>query len=44
MAKLIDVSRAFGTEEACLAYLEAMRWPSGLASLKCGSVKVAKTR
>ncbi len=43
MANLIDVTRQFGTEEACLAYLEAMRWPSGLACLKCGSVKVVKT-
>jgi hypothetical protein len=43
MASLIDVTRQFGTDEACLAYLEAMRWPSGLACLKCGSVKVAKT-
>jgi transposase-like protein len=43
MANLIDVAREFGTEEQCLAYLEAARWPSGLACLKCGSVKVAKT-
>jgi hypothetical protein len=27
--KLIDVSKAFATDEMCLAYLEAMRWPKG---------------
>ena len=37
---LIDVTRDFHSEDACLAYLEHMRWPSGLACLKCGSVKV----
>jgi len=40
---LIDVQKELGTEEQCLAYLEAARWPSGLACLKCGSMKVAKT-
>jgi hypothetical protein len=37
---LIDVTRDFHSEDACLAYLEHMRWPRGLACLKCGSVKV----
>jgi transposase-like protein len=40
--KLIDVHKQFHTEEACLNYLEKMRWPSGLACLKCGSLKVSK--
>lgn len=40
--KLIDVHKQFATEEACLDYLEHMRWPSGLACLKCGSVKVSR--
>lgn len=43
MANLIDVEKKLGTEEQCLAYLEAARWPSGLACLKCGSMKVSKT-
>jgi hypothetical protein len=43
MASLIDVAAEFGTEEACLKYLEAMRWPSGVACLKCGSMAVSKT-
>jgi len=39
---LIDVAREFQSEELCLAYLEKLRWPIGLACLKCGSVKVKK--
>jgi len=43
MTSLIDVNRELGTEDQCLAHLEAARWPSGVACLKCGSVKVVKT-
>jgi transposase-like protein len=39
---LIDITAEFATEDACLAYLEAMRWPSGVACLKCGSLKVKR--
>jgi transposase-like protein len=39
---LIDVTQEFATEDACLAYLEAMRWPTGLACLACSSVKVKR--
>jgi len=39
---LIDVTTEFLTEDACLDYLEKTRWHSGLACLKCGSVKVAR--
>ena len=31
---LIDVAAELGTDEKCLAYLEAIRWPG---ELKCGS-------
>lgn len=37
---LIDVNQQFATEDACLAYLESMRWPSGVGCLACGSTKV----
>jgi hypothetical protein len=40
--KLIDVHKQFNTEDKCLDYLEAMRWPSGLCCIKCGSVNVSK--
>ncbi len=31
--KLIDVTRQFNTDDKCLDYLEAMRWPSDVACL-----------
>jgi transposase-like protein len=40
--KLIDVTRQFNTQDKCLDYLEAMRWPSGVACIECGSLKVSK--
>lgn len=33
---LIEVSKKFATKEACLDYLEKMRWPNGVCCLKCG--------
>jgi len=40
---LIDLTKLFGTPEACNGYLEAMRWPDGeVACLKCDSKKVTK--
>lgn len=38
---LIEVEQTFGTEEKCLAYVAAARWPEGVLCLKCGSDKVA---
>ena len=34
--KLIEVGRAFATDEQCLAYLENRRWPNGVACPTCG--------
>lgn len=39
---LIDVTKDFATEDACLMYLEKLRWPSGLTCLKCGSVRISR--
>lgn len=39
---LINVTTEFSTEEKCLDYLERMRWPNGLACIKCGSMNVRK--
>ena len=39
---LIATAKNFGTEEQCLAFLEALRWPDGLRCLRCQSDKVAK--
>src|SRR5580704_19001447 len=38
---LIEVEKTFGTDEQCLAYVAAARWPEGVRCLKCGSDKVA---
>ena len=40
--KLIDVSKAFQTDEQCLAYLEKMRWPDGVRCPICGAKEVSK--
>jgi transposase-like protein len=41
---LIKVYATFGTDEACIAYLKAARWPDGVKCLRCGSDKVAEFR
>lgn len=40
--KLIDVTRDFNTDEKCLDYLEAMRWPNGVCCVECGSTRVSR--
>jgi transposase-like protein len=39
---LIDVTQQFATDEQCLAYLEAMRWPDGVRCPTCGDNKISK--
>ncbi len=39
---LIDIERAFGTEDKCIDYLEAGRWPNGVHCVKCDSEKVSR--
>ncbi len=39
---LIDVTKQFGTTEACVSYLEKMRWPEGVRCLVCGCDKISK--
>jgi hypothetical protein len=40
--KLIEVTKAFATEEQCLAYLEAARWPNGVRCLTCGGKEISR--
>ncbi|MGH9544690.1 MAG: IS1595 family transposase [Terriglobales bacterium] len=40
--KLIDVTKAFQSDEQCLAYLEASRWPAGVRCTVCGAKEVSK--
>jgi len=37
--KLIDITRRFKTEDDCLDYLEALRWPNGeIGCIHCGEI------
>src|SRR5882724_10963751 len=38
---LIDVTKAFATDEQCLEYIEKMRWPSGVRCVTCGDNKIS---
>src|SRR5579863_4372980 len=39
---VIDVTKTFGTVEACVSYLEKMRWPEGVRCLVCGNDTITK--
>src|ERR1700681_4824887 len=39
---LIDVNKAFDTDEKCLAFLEQMRWPDGVRCIICGANRISK--
>ena len=39
---LIQLRQELGTEEQCLAFLEALRWPDGVRCLTCGGDRVNK--
>lgn len=39
--KLIDVTKRLATEDQCLDYIQAMRWPHGVGCVHCGSVSVS---
>ena len=40
--KLIEVSKTFATEDKCLEYLEASRWPDGVRCPTCGAKEVSR--
>jgi len=40
--KLIDVTKAFASDEQCLTYLEKSRWPDGVRCTVCGAKEVSK--
>jgi len=39
---LIETTKKFGTQEACVNYLEYLRWPEGVTCLQCDGAKVAR--
>ena len=41
---LVSLVDRFHSEDACVEYLEGLRWPDGLACLRCGSVSVSRIK
>ena len=39
---MADLERRFASQDACLGYLAALRWPAGFACPRCASVKAWK--
>jgi len=39
---LVKLIQEFADESACREYLEELRWPDGLACLRCGSMRISK--
>jgi transposase-like protein len=39
---LIDVTKQFSTDEACLDFLEHLRWPDGVCCLQCGGTRISR--
>jgi transposase-like protein len=39
---LMEILKKFDTEEKCIAHFERIRWPNGLACIRCASQKVMK--
>jgi transposase-like protein len=39
---LVRLIEQFGSEEKCRAYLEALRWPNGLACTRCGGASISR--
>jgi transposase-like protein len=38
----VSIAAEFSTEEACLAYLEKIRWPDGVRCLRCASTEISR--
>ena len=39
---LIKLAEQFDTEEKCIAFVEAVRWPAGIRCLKCGNDRISR--
>lgn len=40
--RLLQVSQQFQTDEQCLDYIEARRWPNGVCCIYCGSLNISR--
>jgi len=41
---IVELMEQFGSEDACHDALEELRWPDGVACLRCGSVKISRIK
>jgi len=39
---IIDIAAKFGTTEACISFLEKVRWPEGVRCMICGCKEISK--
>src|SRR5437773_10413809 len=42
VARILDICKELASEDACLDYLERLRWPSGVQCVKCSSQKISR--
>jgi hypothetical protein len=42
VARILDITKEFSEEEACLDYLEKLRWPEGVVCVKCSGKKISR--
>jgi transposase-like protein len=42
VAAILDITAEFSTEEACIEYLERLRWPEGVSCPKCSMKKISR--
>lgn len=42
--RLLHVAQQFQTDEQCLDYIEARRWPSGVCCIHCGSLNISRIK
>lgn len=42
VASILDITNQLPDEEACLGYIERLRWPEGVACLRCAEKKISR--
>lgn len=42
VARILDITKEFSSEEACIEYLEELRWPNGMECVKCAAKKISR--
>jgi transposase-like protein len=42
VARILDITTELSEEEACLEYLEKLRWPDGVKCVKCGEKRISR--